>query len=71
MIPAVFQWFWALTSTTKQHTGEAQLDFGCCSKWPFKMRGSDTEGSLLLSVIMIYSNVSIIGYIRIFHYNII
>ena len=39
-----FTGFWALTSTTKQHTGEAQLDFGCCSKWPFKMRGVRYRG---------------------------
>ena len=43
-IPAVWQGFWALTSTTKQHTGEAPLDLGCCSKWPFKIRGVSDRG---------------------------
>ena len=39
MIPAVlicFTGFWALTPTTKQ---QVPLDFGCCSKWLFEMRG--------------------------------
>ena len=32
------------------HTWEPPLNFWFCSKWPFKMRGSDTEGSLLLCI---------------------